>query len=68
MKAKTKFVLVIGAVALSLGLMQFSHNGSFNPSQIGFYTSIGAGIVWYIASYYIFNRFLIGKSKKENNE
>ena len=65
MKSTTNLVLIIGAIALTLGLMEFSHYGSFNPKEIGFYTSIGAGILWYISSYYIFKKFLIGNSNKE---
>jgi hypothetical protein len=41
--------------------MLFGSHGSFDPTEIGFYTSIGAGIVWYILSNFLFKRFLVEK-------
>jgi len=66
MKAKTNLILILGAIAMTLGLMQFSSHGSFNPEKLGFYTSIGAGVVWYVSSYFIFRRFIISNSKDQN--
>ncbi|MBD3630003.1 hypothetical protein [Cyclobacterium sp.] len=41
-KLKNRFI--IGSVAMATLFMAFGSYGSFNPFEIGFYTSIGAGI------------------------
>ncbi len=45
---------------MALLFMAFGSYGSFNPFEIGFYTSIGAGIGWFYISYYGF-KWLLGR-------
>ncbi|WP_375586307.1 hypothetical protein [Cyclobacterium xiamenense] len=61
-KEKLKNRFIIGSVAMALLFMAFGSYGSFNPFEIGFYTSIGAGIGWFYVSYYGFN-WLLGRNK-----
>jgi|GEM_PF-2929616 len=39
---------------MAILFMAFGSYGSFNPFEIGFYTSIGAAILWFYLSYYGF--------------
>jgi hypothetical protein len=56
--------LIIATIGFTLGMMKFTRHGSFNPSDIGFYTSIGAGILWFSAMYFIFRKLIARKSEK----
>lgn len=46
---------------MAILFMAFGSYGSFNPFEIGFYTSIGAAILWFYLSYYGF-KWLMGRS------
>ncbi|EON75085.1 hypothetical protein ADIS_4256 [Lunatimonas lonarensis] len=46
--------LAIGSFFFILIMMAFGSHGSFNPKEIGFYTSIGAGFLSYFLTYYGF--------------
>ena len=65
MKKLTLILLIGGGILVSLALMIFGPYGSMNPSESGFYTSIGAGILWFIISYYAFKKYLVVKSDDE---
>lgn len=54
-KLKKRFA--IASVGMLFLYMTFGSYGSFNPLDVGFYTSIGMGIVWFYLSYYGFKRF-----------
>tara|TARA_R110001592_G_scaffold338552_1_gene625783 strand:- start:147749 stop:147889 length:141 start_codon:yes stop_codon:yes gene_type:complete len=41
-------------MGMAILLMTFGSYGSFNPLDVGFYTSIGASTVWFFLSYYSF--------------
>jgi hypothetical protein len=56
MSKKSLISLAIAAIAFTLGIMKFTRHGSFDPSQVGFYTSIGAGALWFLAMYLILRR------------
>lgn len=57
-KLKKRFI--IGSIGMAVLFMTFGSYGSFNPLKIGFYTSIGAAILWFYLSYYGF-KWLLGK-------
>ncbi|MDO6438619.1 hypothetical protein Q4534_14445 [Cyclobacterium sp. 1_MG-2023] len=59
-KLKKRFI--IGSFCMAILFMAFGSFGSFNPLEIGFYTSIGAAIFWFYLSYYGF-KWLLGRSK-----
>ncbi|EON75082.1 hypothetical protein ADIS_4253 [Lunatimonas lonarensis] len=42
-----KTILLIGSLIFTLVLMSIGSNGSFNPKEIGFYSSLAAGILHY---------------------
>jgi hypothetical protein len=42
-----KIILLIGSLIFTLVLMSFGSNGSFDPTQIGIYSSLAAGILHY---------------------
>jgi len=65
MSKKAIINLIIATIGFTLGIMKFSRHGSFNPSDIGFYTSIGAGILWFLAMYFIFRKLAARKSDKD---
>ncbi|AKP53734.1 hypothetical protein CA2015_4391 [Cyclobacterium amurskyense] len=54
-KLKKRFI--ISSMGMAILLMTFGSFGSFYPFDVGFYTSIGAAIVWFYLSYYGFKRF-----------
>jgi len=56
MKSKTKIALIISSILFALAFMTFGSYGSFNPSEIGFYTSIGAGVVWFLLMYLVLRK------------
>lgn len=51
-KNKLKKRLIIGSVGMAALFMAFGSHGSFSPLDIGFYTSLGAAVLWYFLSYY----------------
>jgi hypothetical protein len=55
--------LAIGSFFFILIMMAFGSHGSFNPTEVGFYTSIAAGFLSYFLTYYGF-RAIIMKGKK----
>ncbi|SEJ60453.1 hypothetical protein SAMN05192553_1061 [Cyclobacterium xiamenense] len=59
-KLRNRFI--IGSIGMALLLMVFGSYGSFNPFEIGFYTSVGAAIAWFYLSYYGF-KWLLGRNK-----
>ena len=59
-KIKKRFI--IGSFWMAILFMAFGSFGSFNPFEIGFYTSIGAAIFWFYLSYYGF-KWLLGRIK-----
>lgn len=59
-KIKKRFI--IGSFWMAILFMAFGSFGSFNPLEIGFYTSIGAAIFWFFLSYCGF-KWLFGRSK-----
>lgn len=64
MNSKTTVILVIASVMFTISLMIFGPYGSVNPSDIGFYTSIGAGVLWFLAMYFSFKKFIKRRSNK----
>ena len=54
---KLKYRFIIGSIAMAILFMTFGSYGSFNPFEIGFYTSISAAILWFYLSYYGFKWF-----------
>jgi hypothetical protein len=48
-------------MGMAILLMTFGSFGSFYPFDVGFYTSIGMGIVWFYFSFYGFKWFLAKK-------
>jgi len=55
--------LAIGAVGFSLMLMAFGPHGSFKPTEVGFYTAIGAGIMFYFLTQWLFTFVKKGEKK-----
>lgn len=51
-KDKLKKRFIIGSVYMAALFMAFGSHGSFSPLDIGFYTSLGAAVLWYFLSYY----------------
>lgn len=47
-----------------LVLMTFGSHGSFNPAEVGFYTSIGAGILFHFLTLYGFRALIEKRIKK----
>lgn len=64
----TKLLLIFGGIMVTLAFMIFGPHGSLDPSEIGFYTSIGAGILWYSATYFIFKKVFDGKADNDTNQ
>jgi hypothetical protein len=60
-KLKKRFI--ISSVAWTLLMMWLGPYGSFNPSEVGFYTSIMAGFMLYFLTYYPF-KYLLKKQHK----
>lgn len=58
-KLKNRFI--IGSFGIAILFMAFWSFGSFNPLDVGFYTSIGAAVLWYYFSYY---GFMLTMSKR----
>jgi hypothetical protein len=58
-KLKKRFI--IASMGMAILLMTFGSFGSFYPFDVGFYTSIGMGIVWFYFSFYGFKWFLAKK-------
>jgi len=58
MKRKTVLilVLVITSIGFTLGMMAFGSHGTFNPKEIGFYSAIGGGIIWFGLMYFIMRK------------
>jgi hypothetical protein len=48
-KLKKRFI--IASIGYTLFMMWLSPNGSFNPLNVGFYSSILGGIIWYLLTY-----------------
>lgn len=46
MKNKFKIGYWIGGVVFALTIMGFAPFGNFNPSKLGFWLSVGAGVLW----------------------
>ncbi len=61
-----KTILLIGCVIYTLVLMSFESNGSFDPREIGFYTSIFAGIFNYFFLRWWFRGALSQKNQGKN--
>ncbi|MBD3630574.1 hypothetical protein G9Q97_08735 [Cyclobacterium sp. GBPx2] len=59
---KTKKRFIIGSIGMAIIFMAFGSYGSFSPLEVGFYTSIGAAVLWYYLSYYVF-KWLLDKGK-----
>lgn len=59
---KTKKRFIIGSIGMAVLFMTFGSYGSFSPLEVGFYTSIGAAVLWYYLSYYVF-KWLFDKGK-----
>lgn len=57
MRSKTKIALIIGTILFTLALMFIAPWGSINPSEIGFYTSIGTGLLSGFLSYFGIKKF-----------
>jgi hypothetical protein len=60
---RVKKRLAIVTFFFILTMMAFASHGSFNPTEIGFYTSIGAGFLFYFLTFYGL-RAIIMKGKK----
>ena len=57
-KLKKRFAIAsVGILFFYMTFGSYGSYGSFNPLDVGFYTSIGMGIVWFYLSYYGFKRF-----------
>lgn len=67
MSKKAIISLFIASIIFTLGMMKFTRHGSFNPSDVGFYTSIGAGILWFFAMYFIFKNMIRRKAGKNKS-
>ena len=67
LKTRTIAALIIGSILFTLSLMTFGSHGSFNPTEIGFYTSIGAGLLWFIGMYFILKKTIKRKSEKDKS-
>ena len=63
MKKITVLILFAGAILVTLALMIFGPYGSLNPAETGFYTSLGAGLLWFIITYFAFKKY-----RKVNSE
>ncbi|WP_114752511.1 hypothetical protein [Pleomorphovibrio marinus] len=53
-KRRTKGRFILGGLCFAVLLMTFGSYGSFNPLEVGFYTSLGAGALWFFLSYHGF--------------
>ena len=58
MKRITVLILIAGAILVSLALMIFGPYGSLDPAETGFYTSLGAGLLWFIITYFALKKYL----------
>jgi hypothetical protein len=56
MKRKTLLILVIASIGFTVGMMAFSSHGTFNPKEIGFYSAIGGGIIWFGLMYFFLRK------------
>jgi len=54
---------LIASAGFTVTMMLLSPSGSINPSKVGFYTSILAGLFWYFCSYYLF-KYILKKYQK----
>ena len=57
MNKKTKIRLVIGTILFTITYMIFAPFGSIYPSELEFYGSIGAGIIWGVLMYISIKKF-----------
>ena len=67
----TKKLLIrttIASLIFTLGLMIFTRHGSINPKEIGFYTSIGAGVLWFALMYFALKKFSSKVKDKGNTD
>ncbi len=68
MNSKTTIILAIGSLMFTICLMIFGPYGSLNPTDIGFYTSIGAGVLWFLAMYFSFMKLIKQRSDKAKSD
>lgn len=62
-KDKLKKRFIIGSICMAALFMTFGSHGSLSPLDIGFYTSLGAALLWYFLSY---NGYLLVLRKSKN--
>jgi hypothetical protein len=54
---------IFASIVWTLIMMWLAPYGSFNPFEVGFYTSIMAGLMFYLVTYHAF-KFLLNKQHK----
>ncbi len=59
MRSKTKTALFIGTILTILGVMIVTPWGSTNPAEVGFYTSIGTGLLSGVLMYFALKKFWV---------
>ncbi|MCC5931294.1 MAG: hypothetical protein JJU28_18745 [Cyclobacteriaceae bacterium] len=64
--SKLKKTFIISSIGFTATLMAFGPHGSFNPKEVGFYTAIMAGVMFYFISYHGFVYVL--KRQPKNND
>jgi uncharacterized membrane protein YjjP (DUF1212 family) len=58
--------LLLASIGFALLFMLLGSNGSFNPTKVGFYTSILAGILFYHLTNFGFAIFKSNKFKEKS--
>ncbi|MCC5931295.1 MAG: hypothetical protein JJU28_18750 [Cyclobacteriaceae bacterium] len=58
---------IVASIGFILLLMAFGSHGSFNPKEVGFYTAIMAGVMFYFISYHGF-MYVLKRQKNDNDE
>jgi len=55
-KTVSILLLVIASIGFTICMMAFGSPGTFNPKEIGFYSAIGGGIIWFGLMYFILRK------------
>jgi len=61
MNARRRHRLVVATIFFTVSLMAFAPHGTFNPTKIGFWTSIFAGLLWGIFMYILFKKYSVNE-------
>ncbi|MFC5409553.1 hypothetical protein ACFPMF_09560 [Larkinella bovis] len=54
---RQKKILPLAGLYFAVCMMAFSSYGSFNPTRIGFYLSLFAGLIWAVIVGYLIGKF-----------